>query len=644
MHPSVKNGSVSVSGDLTVSGNLTISGNTTTLNTETLAVEDNKVVLNSSVTATPSADAGIEIERGTSDNVELRWNETTDKWQFSNDGTTYVNIASTTDLSNHESDTTNIHGIANTAELVTLSGAQNLTNKTLDASSITGVLTGSILVGNSSNVAAAVAVSGDVTLASNGNVQIASGAIVNDDINGNALIAVSKLASGSPGQILMANGSNVPTYTTVSGDVTLASNGSVQIASGAIYDGDINGNALIQWSKMTSLLSGSILVGNSSNVATPVAVSGDITLDSNGIAQIASGAIYDSDINANALIQVSKLYPGTAGQVLLANAGGIPTFTTVSGDVTLASNGSVQIASGAIYDGDINGNALIQWSKMTSLLSGSILVGNSSNVATPVAVSGDITLDSNGIAQIASGAIYDSDINANALIQVSKLYPGTAGQVLLANAGGIPTFTTLSGDVTLASNGAVTIAANSVALGTDTTGNYMVNVAGGTGVTVTHTPGEGSTATIAIGQAVATNSEVTFAGIKVTSVIEPVTVSATAATGTIALDAASGTTYYTSNASANFVVNLRWNSGTSLNDKLAVNEMTTTSFMVTNGASAFYPTTVQVNGTVTGVTTRWQGGTAPTSGNANSVDMYTFTVVQTAANTFSVFAAQTRFA
>ena len=62
---------------------------------------------------------------------------------------------------------------------------------------------------------------------------------------------------------------------------------------------------------------------------------------------------------------------------------------------------------------------------------------------------------------------------------------------------------------------ALTIAANSVALGTDTTGNYMTDASAGTGVTVTHTPAEGSTATIAIGQAVATSSDVQFADVTV---------------------------------------------------------------------------------------------------------------------------------
>jgi hypothetical protein len=173
----------------------------------------------------------------------------------------------------------------------------------------------------------------------------------------------------------------------------------------------------------------------------------------------------------------------------------------------------------------------------------------------------------------------------------------------------------------------------------------MADIVAGTGVTITHTPGEGSSASVAIGQAVGTTSEVTFANVKTTSVIEPITSSATAATGTIALDVANGTTYYTSNATANFVVNLRWNSGTTLDSKLATGEMATATFMVTNGATAYYATSVQVNGSTSGVTTRWQGASgAPTSGNTNAVDMYTFTVVKTASATFSVFASQTRFA
>ncbi|CAB4185784.1 hypothetical protein UFOVP1130_123 [uncultured Caudovirales phage] len=81
--------------DLTVSGNLTVSGTTTTVNTAEILLEDNIITLNSGEAGTPSANAGIEIERGTSANAVLRWNETTDKWQTTNDGTNYYDIITT---------------------------------------------------------------------------------------------------------------------------------------------------------------------------------------------------------------------------------------------------------------------------------------------------------------------------------------------------------------------------------------------------------------------------------------------------------------------------------------------------------------------------------------------------------------------
>lgn len=79
-------------GNVTVTGNLTISGTTTTVNSETLTINDNIIVLNNNETGAPSENAGLEVERGTSTNVTLRWNETDDCWEFSNDGTDYQRI------------------------------------------------------------------------------------------------------------------------------------------------------------------------------------------------------------------------------------------------------------------------------------------------------------------------------------------------------------------------------------------------------------------------------------------------------------------------------------------------------------------------------------------------------------------------
>ena len=83
-----------VTGDLVVSGDFTVNGTTTTVNTTEMTVSDNIITLNSDVTGAPSENAGIEVERGNSTNVNIRWNETSDNWEYTNDGTVYNNISS----------------------------------------------------------------------------------------------------------------------------------------------------------------------------------------------------------------------------------------------------------------------------------------------------------------------------------------------------------------------------------------------------------------------------------------------------------------------------------------------------------------------------------------------------------------------
>lgn len=83
---------VTIGNNLIVSGNLTVSGSTTTKISETVLIEDNIITLNSNETGTPSENSGIEVERGTSDNVALRWNEGSDVWELTKDGTNYKTI------------------------------------------------------------------------------------------------------------------------------------------------------------------------------------------------------------------------------------------------------------------------------------------------------------------------------------------------------------------------------------------------------------------------------------------------------------------------------------------------------------------------------------------------------------------------
>jgi hypothetical protein len=119
---------------------------------------------------------------------------------------------------------------------------------------------------------------------------------------------------------------------------------------------------------------------------------------------------------------------------------------------------------------------------------------------------------------------------------------------------------------------------------------------------------------------------------------ERTTVSATAATGTVNFDAVTqGVLYYTSNASANWTLNVRGNSGTTLNSILATGDAITVSFLVTNGGTAYRQTAFNIDGSA--VTPKYSGGTAPAAGNASSIDVYTYTIIKTASATYTVFGA-----
>ena len=126
---------------------------------------------------------------------------------------------------------------------------------------------------------------------------------------------------------------------------------------------------------------------------------------------------------------------------------------------------------------------------------------------------------------------------------------------------------------------------------------------------------------------------------------ERLTVTAASATGTINIDTAtSGTLYYTNSASSNHTINVRHSSNTSLNDVLTTGDSITVVWLNTNGATAFYPSLLLVDSATSGVSVKYQGGTAFSAGNASSIDAYVYNVVKTASATFTVLASQTKFA
>ena len=182
----------------------------------------------------------------------------------------------------------------------------------------------------------------------------------------------------------------------------------------------------------------------------------------------------------------------------------------------------------------------------------------------------------------------------------------------------------------------------------DRTAADITAVTAGTGIAVTS--GAGPIPTVAVTSSIVTLTDTqTLTNKTLTSPLietgifrspeERWTIAAVTTATSVNFDALTqGALYYTNVASSNWTLNVRGNSSTTLNSMLAVGDAITVSFLVTNGATARYQTAFQIDATTS--TVSWSGGTAPASGNASSVDAYSFTIVKTAATpTYTVFGA-----
>ena len=252
---------------------------------------------------------------------------------------------------------------------------------------------------------------------------------------------------------------------------------------------------------------------------------------------------------------------------------------------------------------------------------------------------------------------------------------GTSGQVLTsAGSSAAPTWTTITSGVSITDD-TTTNSTRYPLFTTVTTGNvtteyvsstkYQFNPSTGiltstgfagalNGSVGATTPSTGAFTTLSANSTTTISGASTFSAIATfngsTSALaavfknaaEVVTVAATAATGTINYDVTTQSViYYTSNASANWTVNFRASSGTSLDTAMATGQSVTVVFAVTQGSTAYYNNAVTIDGN--SVTPKYQGGTAWTAGNASGIDAYSYTIIKTASATFTVLASQTQF-
>jgi hypothetical protein len=320
----------------------------------------------------------------------------------------------------------------------------------------------------------------------------------------------------------------------------------------------------------------------------------------------ASNGATTRNITAPARSKAYIVINAGTGSIVLRGAGPTTGITIVSGERCLAAwNGSdfVKIATSALVS-------------LTSGVTGILPVANGGTAtATPALVAGaNVTITGTWPNQTIAAA-------APGTGTVTAVSVATANGLAGTSSGGATPALTLSTSVTgvVKGNGTALSAASA---GTD-------YVAPGTATNFT-----------ALQTFTGTSSNLAA---KLLNAKEAVTVSATAATGTINYDVTTQSVlFYTTDASGNWTLNVRASSGTSLDSALSTGESVTIAFLVTQGATAYYQSGFQVDGSA--VTPQWQGGTAPAEGNPSGVDIYVMTIIKTASATFSVFASQTRFA
>jgi len=392
---------------------------------------------------------------------------------------------------------------------------------------------------------------------------------------------------------------------------------------------------------------------------------------------VSSGASSVVLRDSNSNITANYLYPGfsntaAAGTTTTLTAASVFNYNvTGSGGQTFKLPDATTLSVGAVYT--FNNNQT----------SGTIVVQNNSTTTVATIQSGGflcLTLLTNSVAAGTWDTHYQAPSNVtwstNTLDYAGSITSATWNGVTVAyNRGGtgLTTFTAANNAIYSTSSTALTAGTLPVAAGGSgattltgvlkgngtsaftaaTSGTDYLAPPSGTAILKANSGGALANATagtdyVAPGTATTFTATQTFNGTSsvlaevLVNVAETTTVSATAATGTIAFDVTTQSVlYYTSNASANWTVNFRGSSGTSLNTLMSTGQTMTVAFLVTQGTTAYYNSAVQVDGS--SVTPKYQGGTAWSAGNASGIDVYTYTIIKTGSAAFTVLAGQTQF-
>ena len=520
--------------NLTVSGDLTVSGTTTSINTETLTVDDNIIVLNNNASGAPSQNAGIEVERGSSTNVALRWLEAGDKWQVTENGTDYYNIVNSESLENRFAEE-HWHKSVRAATTAVLPNTPTYTVGTTDEDGGTGI---GAKLESSSNARLAIdgvdAQTGDRVLVKNQANALHNGVYdvtAQGSVSANWILTrATDMNSSALGQITMGESIAVREGTNnYYQQFSISSTGSGPTANHVIGTDNLT---FVQYTGTASFNAGGGLTvsGNTLNVATANSARIVVEADSIDLAPItqsdnsgAAGLTFVSVIGRDGYGRVTGITTSDVQLTLGTNTTGDYVSALVAGTGVALANNSGESTTPTISIGQAVGTASnVTFASVTAPLTGNASTATTLQTSRNIAGqafdgSANISIgptDLTGVTATATELNYVDGVTSAIQTQMDLKAPLASPS--LTGTPTAPTASSVTNSTQIATTAFVqdlitsATAANTVELGADTTGSYVTSLVAGTGVTLTNNSGESATPTIAIGQAVATNSNVTF--------------------------------------------------------------------------------------------------------------------------------------
>ena len=479
--------------------------------------------------------------------------------------------------------------------------------------------------------------------------------IVPGSITGTATAALTATTAGTVTTAAQPNITSVGTLSNLSviGNVTAGNVNAILHGNGAGISSIVGANVVgaVSYATIANSVTGANVVGAVSYATIANSVTG-----ANVVGPVSSATVANSVTGANVVGAV--FYAAIANSVTGANVVGPVASANVA---VIANSVTGANVSGSVSQANI---ANVANSVAAANIVGVVAFANVASTANTVAGANVTGTVANATYATSAGTVAGANVTgavANAIYSVSA---GNITYNAQPNITSVGTLTTLAvtGNISganvtgnLFGNASTVYSLNasnitSGIVGTSyLTGNYNINISG-TSSTITtaaqpNITSVGTLTTLAVTGAIQGGGNTTFSSgtQQIRDVVEQVNVIASAPTSTVNINLiGDAITYYTSNSSSNWTFNFQGNASVTANSYLNSGQSSTTTVLVTQGLSAYYPTGFSVDSV--SVTPKWLGGAPPTSGDASSIDAYTFTIVKTASATYTMFASVSKYA